>query len=418
MDRGTRNLVYGLLILIMLVGVGSAAFVIGLSVGRAESGSSIAEQLGRLPPTPTRGPDETPAPTATPDGDIRPELSLLEEVYGIVQGEFYGDIPNDTQLSYGAVRGMLQSLDDRFTTFLEPSIADRERESRSGSYEGIGVAVDVSPEQALLVVHVFRGSPAESIGMRNGDIISAVDGRRIVGLSLDEMIALVRGPAGTQVILTIEREGVEPFDVTLTRARIDIPLTESRMIGADVAYISLTRFDTQATDQLSRDLNNLLARNPKGLVLDLRGNPGGTLDQAIRVADLFLDQGLVMIERKRDGSEERYDSRAGDSVERIPLAVLVDAGSASASEIVAGAIQDRDRGVLIGTPTFGKGSVQLLHALSDGSELRVTIARWYTPDDRAIHGEGLAPDILVELGEDPAQDLQLDRAVSYLRTGQ
>lgn len=420
MERGTRNSLYGLLIVIMLVGVGSGTFVLGLSLGRAEAQPLASDQPARsLPPTPTAGSGSTPEPTPTPDGDIGPELRIVDEAYGIIRSEFYGDIPNETQLSYGAVRGMLQRLDDRFTTFLEPSIAARERESRSGSYSGIGAFVDVSPDQALLIVRVIKNSPAEAQGLKNGDVVTAVDGESIIGLTIDEMVALVRGPSGTSVTLTVEREGADKaFDVTITRAQIEIPLTESRMIGSDIAYVSLSSFDSRAVEQLQREIDGLLARNPTGLILDLRGDPGGFLDQAIGVADLFLDKGLVMIERRLDGTQQRFESEAGQAPESIPLVVLVDRGSASASEIVAGAIQDRGRGILIGSKTFGKGSVQNVHELSDGSELRVTIARWYTPSDRAIHGEGLEPDIVVEAGDDPSRDPQLDRAVEYLRTGQ
>jgi len=418
MDQSARNLLYGLLIVIILVGVGSATFVIGLSIGRAESTAPIAAQPSREASTPAADSQATAAPSPTPDGDIRPELEILREAYDLIQSEYYGDVPDDTQLTYGAIRGMLQRLGDEHTGFLEPSIAKREREARSGTYHGIGVLVDLNDSQKLEVVRVFRGSPAEAGGIRAGDQIVSVDGRSIVGLSLDEMIALVRGPAGTGVNLSIERPGAdEPFDVVVTRAQIEIPLVEARMIGSDIAYVSLTSFDARATDQLAREIGSLLARNPNGLIFDLRSDPGGFLDQAIDVSDLFLDEGLVMIERNRDGSEQRFDSDSGDLAETIPLVVLVDRGSASASEIVAGAIQDRERGVLIGTLTFGKGSVQNVHTLSDGSELRVTIARWFTPNDRAIHGEGLEPNIVVEAGDDPAQDLQLDRAVEYLRTG-
>jgi carboxyl-terminal processing protease len=293
------------------------------------------------------------------------------------------------------------------------------REDASGSFQGIGALVRINEGQKVEIVKVFQDSPAESKGILAGDQIVAVDGKSIVGFGIYEAIGLIRGPAGTDVKLSIERPGEElPFDVTVTRAQIEIPLVESRMIGSDVAYVLLSGFDSQATEQLSANIQSLLDRNPKGLILDLRGNPGGFLDQAIGVADLFLDNGLVMIERERDGSEQTFRSDTGDLAETVPLVVLIDRGSASASEIVAGAVQDRQRGEVIGTLSFGKGSVQRVHELSDGSELRVTIARWFTPDDRAIHGQGIEPDIVVEPGEDTSTDPQLDRAVEFLRTGQ
>jgi len=414
MERSTRNLLYGLLLVIIVVGVGSGTFVIGLNIGRTESREPVAAQ-----PAPDASPTSEPGSPPTPrEGDIQSQLEVFKEAYDLIQTEFYGEIPSDADLVYGAIRGMLQRLDDVNTTFLEPAIADLDRESRSGSYGGIGALVNFSDSQTLEILRVFKGSPAEQQGIRAGDFVIAVDDRSIVGLSLDEMVALVRGPAGSEVRLTIERPDVEePFEVVVTRAQIEIPLVETRMIGSDIAYVSLTGFEGTATDQLSRELQSLLARNPIGLILDLRGNPGGLLDEAIGVADLFLDDGLVMIERERDASEETFHSDSGDLAEAIPLVVLVDRGSASASEIVAGAVQDRARGVVIGTLTFGKGSVQRIHTLSNDSELRVTIARWFTPNDRAIHGEGLQPDIVVEAGEETAEDPQLDRALEYLRSG-
>jgi carboxyl-terminal processing protease len=206
----------------------------------------------------------------------------------------------------------------------------------------------------------------------------------------------------------------------VTRARIEIQIIETEMLDNDIAYLRLTEFDAVATERLEEALEELLAEDPQALIFDLRGNPGGFLSQAISVADLFLDRGVVAIQRDSQGGERVFRSRNGDIAEEIPLVVLVDGGSASASEIVAGAIQDRDRGVLIGTPTLGKGSVQLPNDLKDGSQLRVTIARWFTPDEQALHDNGLTPAIEVEYPRDtPAdEDPQLDRAIEYIETGE
>lgn len=420
MDRSSRNLAYGFLLLIIVVGVGFGMFMVGLNIGRMEPGSPFASLSPGEPSSGTSDSPESPTAESTAtDGNIEERLKIFKEAYDLIQAEFYGDIPGDADLVYGAIRGMLLRLDDRNTTFLEPAIAELDRESRTGSYGGIGALVNTSESQALEIVRVFKGSPAEAQGILAGDLVIAVDDRSIIGLSLDEMVALVRGPAGSQVKLTVARSGMEePFDVVVTREQIEVPLVESRMIGGDIAYILLSQFDGTATEQLTREIQSLLARNPAGLILDLRGNPGGFLDEAISVSDLFLDDGIVMYERERDGGEEVFRSDTGDLAEDIPLVVLVDRGSASASEILAGAVQDRGRGVVIGTLTFGKGSVQRIHILSDGSEMRVTIARWFTPNDRAIHGEGLEPDITVEAGDNAAEDLQLDRAIEFLRTGE
>jgi carboxyl-terminal processing protease len=206
--------------------------------------------------------------------------------------------------------------------------------------------------------------------------------------------------------------------VDITRAKIEIKLVESKMLEDNIAYVALSKFDSATTArELQATIEDLLAQNPKGLIFDLRDNPGGFLDQSVDVADLFLPDGVVLYERTKDGDEQVFRSDDRGVAQDVPLAVLVNGGSASAAEIVAGAIQDRGRGVLIGETTFGKGSVQQINHLSDGSQLRVTIARWFTPDNRGIHEQGIEPDITVERGDDPKADLQLDRAVEYLLNG-
>jgi carboxyl-terminal processing protease len=223
-------------------------------------------------------------------------------------------------------------------------------------------------------------------------------------------------------MLTVRREGEEePLEFTVRRELIEIPIIESEMLEDNIAYLRLTGFNRNADSQLREALSELLAQEPTGLVFDLRDNPGGFLDQSISVADVFLPEGVVLYERSSTFDlDQVHRSDDGDLGESIPLVVLVNAGSASASEIVAGAIQDRGRGPLVGETTFGKGSVQQTHTLSDGSELRVTIARWYTPDDESISGNGITPDIEVpspiELGGD--DDPQLQRAIDYLLTGE
>ncbi|RMF33185.1 MAG: S41 family peptidase, partial [Chloroflexi bacterium] len=320
-------------------------------------------------------------------------------MWEILQKDFYGELPDEREMTYAAIRGMLETLNDPYTSFLEPEIAAIEREDASGTFEGIGAMVRMNEQGFLEIVWPFEGQPADKAGLRPGDVIIAVDGQSIEGYSIYEAITLIRGPEGTDVVLTVQREGVEePFDVVVTRARIDIPLVRSTMLEGGIAYVSLFDFSSQAKEQLEETLRDLLAQNPKGLIFDLRGNPGGFLQEAVDVADLFLDEGVVLIERDAHGGENVYRSGPKGIAQEIPLVVLVNGGSASAAEIVAGAIQDRGRGILIGQRTFGKGSVQLPRTLSDGSELRVTIARWFTPNDRAIHGQGLTPDIEVGAG--------------------
>ena len=225
----------------------------------------------------------------------------------------------------------------------------------------------------------------------------------------------MRGPANTEVTLTIWRTGeAEPFEVTVTRRRIEVPTVESRMLDDEVGYIALYEFNQQAAHRLTEAVDSLMEQGAQSLILDLRDNPGGFLDQAVDVADLFLPTGDVLIQRDADGQTRSHRSDDGDAAEDIPLVVLVNGGSASASEIVAGAIQDLDRGVLIGEQTLGKGSVQLQYDLSDGSILRVTYGAWFTPDDRAINGEGIRPDMEVVRPLESVTDPQLEAALDYL----
>jgi carboxyl-terminal processing protease len=464
--RNVIKLGFALVLVVLLV---VAAFAIGYQAGNAtedqdadslsqEITSSQTEPTGTsptvvptlIPSPPFPAATDTPSPAMTaqpaitypaispspaePMVTLEPEaienatitdeeaLQVLSEVWDLVESEFYGELPPPEERVYGAIRGMLGTLDDDYTSFIEPSIAEINRTDASGSFEGIGALVSMNEDDILEIVRPFEDQPADKAGLLPGDMVLAVDSESIVGYGIYEAITLIRGPEGTTVVLTIQRgTGTEAFDVAIVRARIDIPIVESRMLEETIGYVSLFDFSAQATLQLETAIQELQDQGANGLILDLRGNPGGFLDQAVRVSDVFLDEGLVLIERSSDGRVREFTSTRDGVALDIPLVVLVNGGSASASEIVAGAIQDRGRGVLIGETTFGKGSVQLPHTLSDGSELRVTIARWFTPNDRAIHGEGLAPDIEVTLTPEDLEadrDPQLERAIEYLKTGQ
>ncbi len=362
----------------------------------------------------------TPEDDATTPADNNAALdpALLQEVLTLLERDFYGEIPDKQSLTHGAIRGLLMTLDDPYTSFVEPNIADVLREDATGQFEGIGATVQMREDGFLEIVRPLPGHPAEEVGLKAGDLILTVDGTDIVGMGLYEAIGLIRGPAGTEVELEIARPGQEDtFFVTITRASIEMPIVESEMLENDIAYISLTEFDATARERVENELKELFKNNPQGLIFDLRNNPGGFLSQAIQVSDLFLEEGLIAIERDSRGEEKRFYSYDNDVGEEIPLVVLINGGSASASEIVAGALQDRDRAMLIGQETLGKGSVQLPHDLSDGSQLRVTIARWFTPNNNSIHEQGLTPDIEVPYPNDTPvdEDPQLDRALEYFQ---
>ncbi|MBN1135822.1 MAG: S41 family peptidase [Anaerolineae bacterium] len=412
------------LLLVLAVLIGSAGFASGFVVRwitMPDRAVVVVEPQDTAAPTaqpltPTR---EEPTMTPPVAGDEQ-GLELFWEVWQIIQGEYYGDLPNQDELTYGAIRGAVNTLGDPYTAFVEPQVAAIMREDQSGSFEGIGALVSMD-DGILSIVSVYEDQPAQKAGLRGGDVIAQVDGTPIENMSIYEAISLIRGPAGTTVRLKILRKGEEAFEVEIVRAKIDIQLVQSEMRDDGIGYVWLFQFDNTATAKLANEIDELLAQNPKGLILDLRGNPGGLLNESILTAGLFLPQDTeVLIERFKDGTERPYTTSDGPIAPDIPLVVLVDVGSASASEIVAGALQDYGRAVLIGDKTFGKGSVQLLHELSNGSELRVTVARWFTPKGRAIHGEGLDPDIEVVVTRediDAERDPQLDRAIEYLLTG-
>jgi carboxyl-terminal processing protease len=389
------------------------AIVVAFAVGYAVGAGVMPNELGLLL-DPAQRSARLEGDTLTPD-----EFEVFWEAWSLVESRYYYDVPDDEALTHGAVRGMLGALDDPYTNFTSPEAAELLRETDTGEFQGIGAYVEQAAEGGVLIVRPFEGSPAEQAGLLAGDVIIAVDGVNVLESSLDEALAMVRGPADTDVILTILRENVaHPFDVTVTRGRIEVPTVQATLMEGNVGYVALFEFNQQASSRLTEAVQDLLAQGAESIVLDLRNNPGGFLDQAVDVADLFLPEGDVLIQRDVDGHERTHHSDDGDAGEDVPLVVLVNGGSASASEIVAGAIQDLDRGLLVGEQTFGKGSVQLQYNLSDGSILRVTYAAWFTPDDHAINDSGIEPDLEVSFAAQDGPDTQLEAALEYLQTQQ
>ncbi len=443
---GSNRILKWLIASVLALSLTGSAFIVGFGVGfgtgrwtapaPAEASASLATPVWHVTPLPTATPrpqvkePDTEGLCPSPDGeegrlDRLPEepkeFRVFWEAMQALQEDYYGELPDNQEMTYGAIRGVLELLDDENTSLLDPQSAQFFSSDLSGSFEGIGARVDLAPGGGVRVVEPFEGQPAYKAGIRRGDIIIKVDGKDVTNMSLSDAIQLIRGPKGTTVRLLIKRPG-EPdlIEVKVVRDRIEIPVIEYKMRDDGIAYLKLSEFNSRAPDLVRQALRELLRQKPKGLILDLRGNPGGLLDSAVEIGSQFVGEGDILIERFKDGRERAYPARRGGLATEIPLVVLVNDGSASASEIVAGAIQDAGRGPLIGVTTFGKGSVQVPHYLSDGSLLRVTTARWFTPKGRGIDGKGLKPDIEVERTlEDRAagRDPQLDRAVEYLLTG-
>ena len=388
-------------------------------------GSGIGFYIGRMSsPAETAGSAVIAAETGRA---LAPEdLGIFWEAMDLLEEDFYGELPSPNERSYGAIRGVLDTLDDQNTGFLTPNEAASFMEGIEGSFEGIGALVEwAEDEGAIRIIEPFEDQPAWNAGIRRGDLIIAINGQDVADLSnLHEAINRIKGPKGTEVHLTVRRDGLDdPLEVPVTRDTIDVPVVESERYGDndEFAYVHLERFSADAGAKLRAELEDLLTDETQGLIFDLRGNPGGLLREAINVTSVFLEDERVLIERFSDGTEEIYNTEGSALVpDDLPLVLLVNQGSASASEIVAGALQDVERAPLIGVTTFGKGSVQLPHTLSDESLLRVTIALWYTPSDRSINDTGLEPDIVVERTNEQIEneeDPQLDRAIEFLRSG-
>lgn len=412
--------------LILIISVGVVALIL-------LSGSfSAGILLGRFIPVDGRTPverlpfplfDSTPtSPEPSNDSTQPAELSDLFDpfwqTWEIIHDQYVDQPVDDEALMRGAIKGMLESLGDRHSSYMDPQQYIQAAIPIEGTYEGIGAWVDPTAEY-LTIVSPMQNSPAEEAGLRPGDQIIAVDGEDMSGVDGSLVINRVMGPAGTVVQLTIQRPGVaQPFDVEVRRARITVPSVESEMLENDVAYVHLITFGDTTTRDLRRALRDLLEQNPQGLILDLRNNGGGTLRTAIEVASQFIADGVIMYEEFGDGSRETFTAIRGGEATEIPLVLLINEGSASASEIVVGAIQDHNRGLVVGTTSFGKGSVQNWIPLSnEQGAVRITIARWTTPGGRTIHEVGLEPDLLIEFTEEDfeaGRDPQLDKAIEII----
>ena len=345
--------------------------------------------------------------------------ALLWQVWDLLERDYVDPSAiDDKRMIHGATAGMASSLGDPSTVFVEPIPAAIIDEDMTGSFEGIGATVEMV-EGRLVLVDIMPDSPASRSGLVSGDLVLQVDDEPLDGKTVLQAVALIRGPKGTVVRLLIQREGLEePFVVPVTRDRVELIVVRTRMLEGDIAYLSLAEFNAVSRKRVQQGLKELLAHKPRGLILDLRNNPGGYLQMAVDIASEFLPRGTLVLTEKERGDEitEFRVKKSGIATE-IPLVILVNGSTASASEIVAGAVQDHDRGILIGEETYGKGSVQITHSLDDGSSLRVTTARWYLPNGQNLDEQGIMPNLPVEMtasDRETSRDPQLERAIEYL----
>jgi carboxyl-terminal processing protease len=397
--------------LILLAGAFSGGFIVG-HLMPASGQFPVLSDL--LPSSPAVQPEQQ---AATPD-ELESLFTPFWEAWNIVHDQYVEQPVDDQVLMQGAIRGMMDALGDQQTFFMEPQVYENETSSLQGQYEGIGAYVDTDGDY-LTIVSPIEGSPAEQAGLQPGDKVIAIDGEDMTGVAPEEARLKVLGPEGTTVTLQITRDGEpEPLEFTITRAEIEIRSAEGKMLEDNIAYVDINTFGEQTTRELRATLDNLLEQNPRGIIIDLRNNPGGYLSTAVEVSSEFIDEGVILYEEYGDGRRDEHNALGGGQATDIPLVVLINEGSASASEILAGALQDYERATLVGVKSFGKGSVQNWVPLSDNQgAARVTIARWLTPDERLIDHIGLMPDVVVEMTPEDFEaelDPQLDAAVETL----
>ncbi|MFO7633786.1 MAG: S41 family peptidase, partial [Caldilinea sp.] len=331
------------------------------------------------------------------------------QVWHLLDRDFYGTKPDEMRRTYGAIAGMVESFGDPYTYFVEPEPRALERDQLAGKFGGIGASLEQT--DGGWIVHPLADQPAAQAGVLDGDRLIRVDETPITAqMSSDEIAFLVRGAPGTEVLLVVERTAAhgapETLSISVTRAEIVTPSIEWRLLDenphtADIGYLRHTLFSERSADEMRQAVEELRAAGATRFIWDLRGNPGGLLNIAVEMTDLWLDDGVILIEAKADGTRKELTATPGQIAANAPLVLLVDGATASASEIVAGALHDHGRARLVGSATFGKGSVQLIHELADQSSLHVTNSQWLTPNGRQISGQGLAPDVYTAEGDDP-----------------
>ncbi len=351
----------------------------------------------------------------------KPTFDLLQEGVGIIYEKYAGSSQvREEDLIYGAMDGMLKALGDPHSVFFKPEDAKIFKEDVNGSFEGIGAEIGMRND-SLTVIAPLKDSPAERAGLMRGDKIRFIDERETKDITLDGAVQIIRGPKGSKVVLTISREGeAQDLKISITRETIKIPnLTWEKKEGG-IAYISLFHFTDKASGDFERISDEILKSEVRSIILDLRNNPGGFLEVAVDIAGWFLQEGSVIVTEDRDGRGENkvYTSQGSGALGGYPTVVLVNNGSASASEILAGAMRDHRNVLLIGEKTFGKGSVQELMSLSDRSNIKITVAKWVTPKGTSLEGNGLEPDIKVEMTEELLKregDIQLKKAIEVIQ---
>lgn len=412
-DAVSRQYAFGV---VMALAV-TASFIGGVFIGDLRRAPARAQ---------TAGTGQVTNKDAKPDVELRDvDFSAFWDIWSTVKDRYVEEPPSDVDMFYGAVSGMVGSLGDPYSVFFDPEIAAKFATELEGEFEGIGAEIGIKQDQ-LTIIAPLPGTPAERAGIKAGDKILGIDGVDTLGMSVEDAVSRIRGDKGTMVKLLVARDGLkEPKEIEITRDTITVESVKWSFVtdkksGKRVARITVSHFNERTLAKFNEAVRALLLEDVSGIVLDLRNNPGGFLDTAVDMAGEWVSHDVIVVEKFSDGTKKNYASDGGARLSEIPTVVLVNGGSASASEIVAGALQDYGKAKLVGEKTFGKGSVQDYTEFEDGSALKLTVALWLTPKGRSINKEGIVPDVEVEMTDEDYEaekDPQLDRAVELLVTG-
>ncbi len=355
-----------------------------------------------------------------PPSQVNLDFSLFWDVWSLLSKEYVDKKAIDAQkMYYGAIQGMVAALGDPYTVFLPPAAQKSTKEELGGEFEGVGMQLGYNKDKRLVVIAPLQGTPANKAGIKPGDFIVKIDDKDAGGLSLPEAVNIIRGTKGTKVKIQIYREGdKEPKDLELTRDVIVVKSVElskkTTTNGKTIAYIKLSRFGEKTFEEWDKAVSDALAMAPQGVIVDVRNNPGGFMEGAVYIGSEFISSGNIVLQENSSGDRQGFPVKRPGKLLNLPLVVLINKGSASASEIVSGAIQDNNRGKLVGDQSFGKGTIQNTQDLPGGTGIHITIAKWLTPNGRWIHTTGLTPDVKVEYGDDETKDMQLEAALAEL----
>lgn len=425
LEAPKSNFVQKFLIIYSLITLVTLVFAVGFILGKVgDSPFVTSDKIGEV-----KNIDKVPD-FLSEDVDFK----QFWKVWEYVKNNYVDTDVVETQLFYGALSGLVASLGDPYSVYFDPEISERFKQELAGSFEGIGAEIGIR-DNRLTIIAPLPDTPAQRSGLLAGDIVVSIDEESTINIALDYAVSIIRGPKGEEVVLTIFREGEDSTqDISIIRDTIEIDSVrfsrksskgingeggdEFILEDGDIAYVELLYFNENTLADWNKTIQKVLAQNPKGIILDLRNNPGGFLNTAIEIAGEWVNGDLVVSERLRDGTEVRHKANRQARLDTMPTVVLVNGGSASGSEIVAGALQDYGLATIVGETTFGKGSVQDLKHFKDGSSIKLTIAEWFTPNGNNINEEGIKPDIEVERTREQFEndeDPQFDKALEILR---